>query len=77
MPTIKEYTENYNRWREMLQENAKRIQASSETRRYLMKNVTKAPFRDLLIESVSCIYNLTGDKVFLNQMLDALERRKI
>lgn len=75
MPTIKEYTDNYVRWREMLQRNAKRIQASSETRKEIIKGATSAPLPELLSMAVNCIADLTGDEAFREQTIKKLEGR--
>lgn len=75
MPTIKEYTDNYVRWREMLQRNADRIRRSSETRKAIIRGAESAPLVELLKEAVECIADLTGDTLFRDQVLGGLERR--
>jgi len=75
MPTIKEYTDNYVRWRDMLHRSAERIQRSSETRKKLIREADTAPLPELLKEAVSCIADLTGDELFAEQVIKKLERR--
>lgn len=75
-PTVKQYTESYERWTAELRENAKRIEDSSDCRVYLIKNAAKAPMDELLIRAVDCIYDLTGDSQFRRQVIDEIERRK-
>lgn len=75
-PTIQQYTEAYNRWSRESIENFKRIEASSECRKYLVKNAKDAPMSDLLIAAVNCIYDLTGDSQFRDQVIAEIERKK-
>jgi len=75
MPTIKEYTDNYVRWSEMLRVNADRIIRSSETRKQIMRHASSAPLDELLKEAVDCIADLTGDTLFRDQVITSLERR--
>ena len=65
MPTIKQYTDNYVRWREMLQQNAERIADSSVTRVWLNKNVGKTDPIECLEVALRCLYDLTGDETIL------------
>lgn len=76
MFSIKEYTEAYNRWTKMLRENAERIRDSSESRKRILFGLQGAPTEDLLLESARCIYDLTGDEVFFNQVQAEVKRRK-
>ena len=75
MPTIKEYTDNYVRWREMLRQNAERIARSSEIRITLNKATDSAPLDELLILAVDCIADLTNDEAFRTQVIEKIERR--
>ena len=75
-PTVKQYTEAYERWSEELRQNFQRIEDSSECRKYLVKNADDAPMEDLLIAAVNCIYDLTGDSQFKRQVTEAIERRR-
>lgn len=76
MITTKQYTDNYNRWTESLRKSAEMLTASSECRKVLIKNIDSADPLDLLQEAVNCIYDLTGDKCFLKEVTQAIERRK-
>ena len=75
MPTIKEYTDNYVRWREMLLQNAERIARSSDVRSTLNKAADSAPLDELLILAVNCIADLTNDEAFRTQVIEKIERR--
>jgi len=76
MITTKQYTETYNTWKRQLMENADRIIKSSECRKTLIKNADTADVLDLLQEAVNCIYDLTGDTVFLKTVTRSIERRR-
>lgn len=76
MITTKQYTETYNTWKRQLMENADRIIKSSECRKTLIKNADTADALDLLQEAVNCIYDLTGDTVFLKTVTRSIERRR-
>ena len=65
MPTIKQYTDNYVRWGEMLRQNAERIADSSDARAWLNKNVGKTGPVECLDVALRCIYDLTGDETIL------------
>ena len=65
MPTIKEYTDNYVRWCEMLKAEAKRIADSSVARAWLNKNVGKTDPIECLEVALRCIYDLTGDETMV------------
>ena len=58
-------------YREVLQDEAKRIARSSETRSFLMKNLADGDAEELLGAAVVCIADLTGDKT----LIKALRRR--
>lgn len=75
IPTIKQYTSNYERWTAELRENARRIEDSSDCRVFLTKNAASAPWSELLKVAVVCIYDLTGDSQFRDQVLSEIERR--
>ena len=49
---------------------------SSECRKTLIKNVDAADPLDLLQEAVNCIYDLTGDRCFLKEVTEGIERRR-
>ena len=65
MPTIKQYTDNYVRWREMLRQNAERIADSSGARAWLNKNLGKTDPIECLEVALRCLYDLTGDETML------------
>ena len=65
MPTIKQYTDNYVRWCEMLRQNAERIADSSVARIWLNKNVGKTDPIECLEVALRCLYDLTGDETML------------
>ena len=75
-PTMKQYTETHRIWTEELRKNAERIADSSECRKYLVKNAESAPMDELLIRAVECIYDLTGDSQFRDQVIRQIEGRK-
>ena len=76
MITAKQYTDSYNRYTQMLRDYSENIEKSSETRKMLIKNAATVDPFDLLQEAVNCIYDLTGDKCFLKEVTEAIERRK-
>lgn len=76
MITAKQYTDTYVEYKRMLREHSERIFKSTEYRKLLIKNAATADPFDLLQEAVNCIYDLTGDKCFLKEVTDAIERRK-
>lgn len=75
-PTVKQYTDMFRLWSEQTRKNAERIKDSSECRKFLVKNADAAPIEELLAEAVRCIYDLTGDIQFFNQVNQSIERRK-
>ena len=76
MITAKQYTDSYNRYTQMLRDYSENIEKSSECRKTLIKNTETADPLDLLQEAVNCIYDLTGDRCFLKQVTEAIERRR-
>ena len=76
MITAKQYTDTYNDYRKMLHDYNENIEKSSECRKTLIKNAETADPLDLLQEAVNCIYDLTGDRCFLKQVTEAIERRR-
>ena len=75
-PTIQQYTEAYERWSEELKKNFQRREDSSECRKYLVKNAKTAPMADLLKAAVNCIYDLTGDSQFRDQVIRDIDERR-
>jgi hypothetical protein len=76
MITAKQYTDTYNNYRNMLLDYHDKIEKSSECRKTLIKNVESADLLDLLQEAVNCIYDLTGDRCFLKEVTESIERRR-
>lgn len=76
MITAKQYTDSYNRYTQMLRDYSENIEKSSECRKTLIMNTETADPLDLLQEAVNCIYDLTGDRCFLKQVTEAIERRR-
>ena len=76
MITAKQYTDTYIAYKRMLRDYNENIEKSSECRKFLIKNTSTADPLDLLQEAVNCIYDLTGDRCFLKQVTDAIERRR-
>lgn len=74
--TIAQYERAYTNWQEMLKHEHERIIHSSECRKTLIKNTDTADLLDLLQEAVNCIYDLTGDRCFLKQVTESIERRR-
>lgn len=76
MITAKQYTDSYNKYTQMLRDYSENIEKSSECRKTLIQNTDTADLLDLLQEAVNCIYDLTGDKCFLKEVTEAIERRR-
>lgn len=76
MITAKQYTDTYVAYKKMLREYNENIERSTECRKYLIKNTSSEDPLDLLLRAVRCIYDLTGDKCFLNQVTEAIEGRR-
>lgn len=75
MITPKQYTDTYVAYKKMLRDYAENIEKSSECRKTLIQNTDTADPFDLLQKAVNCIYDLTGDKCFLKEVTEAIERR--
>ena len=76
MITPKQYTDTYIQYRRMLRDYSDKLFKSSETRKTLIKNAATADPLNLLQKAVNCIYDLTGDKCFLKEVTEAIERRR-
>ena len=76
MITAKQYTDTYIAYKRMLRDYNENIEKSSECRKTLIKNTDTADPLDLLQEAVNCIYDLTGDRCFLQEVTEAIERRR-
>lgn len=57
-----QYTRTYEAHQRVLQDEAKRIARSSDTRSWLMKNIGTAPDGEVIKRAVECIADLTGDE---------------
>lgn len=57
-----QYTRTYEAARKILQDEAKRIARSGETRAWLMKNLGTASDGEVIRRAVECIADLTGDE---------------
>lgn len=64
---------DYARYQNMLREEARRIQDSSEARKAIVKGLHTEDPRKLLGIACRCIYDLTGDTVFRDKVLKELE----
>lgn len=71
MITLNQYTRTYEAHQRMLQDEAKRINASADARAFLMKNLQTGDAEELLGVAVVCIADMTGDKT----LIKALRRR--
>lgn len=67
--------ENYERWKRLQQEEARRIKDSSEARKFIIKNLGKKDPLELLEVACRCIYDLTGDTYFGKFTKETLDRR--
>ena len=76
MITPKQYTDTYIAYKRMLRDYNENIEKSSECRKFLIKNVDTADALELIQIAVNCIYDLTGDKCFLKEVTEAIERRR-
>ena len=76
MITAKQYTDTYIAYKRMLRDYNENIEKSSECRKFLIKNVDTADALELIQIAVNCIYDLTGDKCFLKEVTEAIERRR-
>ncbi len=74
--TVEDLAKNFDHYKKALQDEAFRIQASSETRKLLVKNIKTGDPLELLEAACKCIYELTGDLAFENSIKRAIEERK-
>lgn len=56
--------ENYDRYKQVLRQYAKNIKASSEARKFIIKNIGKKDLYELLTVACRCIADLTSDSYF-------------
>lgn len=76
MISAKQYTDTYVAYKRMLRDYSEKIFKSTECRKFLIKNVDTADALELIQIAVNCIYDLTGDKCFLKEVTEAIERRR-
>jgi hypothetical protein len=72
---IREFTKTYAVFRDLNEAEAERIKNSSECRKYILKNINTASPENLLKAMATCIYDLTGDSVFRDQVYEGINRR--
>lgn len=73
---IREYTKSLVLFRELNKAEQDRIKNSSECRKFVIKNIASADYQTLIKAMTTCIYDLTGDSVFKDQVYQELERRQ-
>ena len=73
---IRTYTKTYALFRDICEDEQKRIKDSSECRKYVLKNIKSADYQTLIKTMANCIYDLTGDSLFRDQVYQELGRRQ-
>ena len=73
---IRTYTKTYALFRDICEDEQERIKDSSECRKFVLKNINKADHCKIIKALVTCIYDLTGDSLFRDQIYQELERRQ-
>lgn len=73
---IRTYTKTYALFRAICEDEQERIKDSSECRKYVLKNIKSADCKTLIKAMAACIYDLTGDSLFRDQVYQELERRQ-
>ena len=73
---IRTYTKTYARFRDICEDEQERIKDSSECRKYVLKNIKSEDYQTLIKKMANCIYGLTGDSLFRDQVSKELERRQ-
>lgn len=73
--SMSDLAENYERWKRMQQEEARRIKDSSEARKFIITNLGKKDPLELLEVACRCIYDLTGDTYFEKYTRETIEGR--
>lgn len=73
--TITEAYENYELWKTMLRDEAKRIKDSTEGRTAILKGLSssKPDAWKLLLIACRCIYDMTGDTYFERYTREVIE----
>ena len=62
--SLSELVATHEQRKRSLREEARRIKDSSETRKFIIKNIGKKDPYELLAVACRCIYDLTGDTYF-------------
>lgn len=73
---IRTYTKTYELFRDICEDEQERIKDSSECRKFVLKNIKSADYQTLIKAMATCIYGLTGDSLFRDQVYQELERRQ-
>ena len=73
---IRTYTKTYALFRDICEDEQERIKDSSECRKFVLKNIRSADYQTLIKKMANCIYDLTGDSLFRDQIYQELERRQ-
>ena len=73
---IRTYTKTYALFRDICEDEQERIKDSSECRKYVLKNIKSADYQTLIKKMANCIYDLTGDSLFCNQVINEIERKQ-
>ena len=73
---IRTYTKTYALFRDICEDEQERIKDSSECRKYVLKNIKSADYQTLIKKMANCIYDLTGDSLFRDQVYQELGRRQ-
>lgn len=73
---IRTYTKTYALFRDICEDEQERIKNSSECRKFVLKNISKADPYEIIKALVTCIYDLTGDSVFRDQVINETERKQ-
>lgn len=76
MISATQYTKTYALFRDICEDEQERIKDSSECRKYVLKNINKADPYEIIKALATCIYDLTGDSLFRDQVCQELERRQ-
>ena len=71
---IRTYTKTYALFRDICEDEQERIKDSSECRKFVLKNIKSADYPTIIKAMATCIYDLTGDSLFRDQIYQELER---
>ena len=73
---MRTYSKTYALFRDICEDEQERIKDSSECRKYALKNIESADYQTLIKTMANCIYDVTGDSLFRDQVFQELERRE-